>query len=234
MAEQSQQVTTLRARINATETPSKKDGLIKQQTEQIRALQQKMQKFEQERDVELDSLEQQLDTLETANAKLQQKADRLHSLEVELEAARTESAEHQRRIDRLNERAQAADRDQSVLGHQGDELKAKQTQIEELEDELDQLQVKFEHAVEQRRVDVAALEHELQEARASGDARATELQQNLTQLRATLESDHLESKQLLEDEILVLETTLDDLQAEKATFEARIRELEEEVHRRSR
>ena len=58
IADQSKQVTTLKSRISAVETPSKKDGLIRQQAEHIRALEQQMQKLAQDKDVELDTMEQ--------------------------------------------------------------------------------------------------------------------------------------------------------------------------------
>lgn len=136
------------------------------------------------------------------------------ALERELEATETQNAELHRKIERLNERLSTSDRDQSVIGHQGDDLKASQQQIEELEDEIDQLQVQLQRSIEQRQSDVSGLEKELQSERKTGNIRADEAQRALSILRANLENEHLEAKQALEDEILVLETTLDDVEAE--------------------
>lgn len=75
IADQQKQITSLKSRIGAIETPSKKDGLIRQQTDHIRALEQQLQKLAQDKDVELDTLEQQLDASERDNAILRQRAE---------------------------------------------------------------------------------------------------------------------------------------------------------------
>ncbi|EMD00291.1 hypothetical protein BAUCODRAFT_57871, partial [Baudoinia panamericana UAMH 10762] len=82
-----------------------------------------------------------------------------------------------------------------------------------------QQQTLKENAVEQRHADVKALERELDLARQSGQGDVEEVQRRLQMLRAELEAEHAEAKQALEDEILVLESTFDDLQAEKAALE---------------
>jgi chromosome segregation ATPase len=205
LQDQSQQITSLKSRLGAMETPSKKDSLIRQQADQIRKLQQQMQKLELDKETELDDLDAQLHRTETENSNLKA------------------------RLETLRERADAHDRDQGLIGRQDSELTTCRGQIRTLEGEIDQLRIRLREAVEQRQRDIKQLEQELTLLRSTGQGEAESARQQVASMQASLESKYSEAQQALEDEILVLETNLEDLQARNDGLQARVRELETEA-----
>lgn len=154
--EQLQQNTSLQARLGAMETPSKKDGLLAQQAEQLRLLQQRVHQIEQEKDSELDELDRQLQELETENAAL-------HTT-----------------IRDLRQHVEKAERDHSLLGHRDDEVRRQQSQVDALEAEVEQLRSALQQAVEQRQIEVRHLEREMDILRENGKTKMDETQRRLT------------------------------------------------------
>ncbi|QIX00600.1 hypothetical protein AMS68_006117 [Peltaster fructicola] len=202
--EQARRITSLESQLNAVETPSRKNALLKEQSSEVLSLKQKLQKLEESKDAELDELEQELESLEKENLSLQQKVGLVTELEIKVETLSIERDGLQRRIERLDERARTAEKDQSILGHQTDELGEKQAKIEKLEDEMDKLEVECQRHEHQMRLEIE-------------------------QLRAQHDVDLATTKQALEDDIVMLENALDEADAEKSVSTARILKLEQDV-----
>lgn len=197
-------ITSLESQLKAVETPSRKNALLKEQSAEVQSLKEQLQKLERSKDAELDDLEQEIVLLEKENLRLKQKADLVKELESQIDTLSGERDGLQRKVERLNERARAADKDQSILGHKTDELSEKQARIETLEDQIDQLESACQH-------------HERQ------------IKLEIEQFRIQHEHDLAATKQALEDEITMLENVLDVADAEKDKLATEVTELQQQL-----
>lgn len=196
--EQLQQNTSLQARLGAMETPSKKDGLLAQQAEQLRVLQQRVHQIEREKDGELDELDRQLQELETQNAAL-------HAT-----------------INDLRQRSETAEREHSLLGHREEEVRRQQSQVDALEAEVEQLRSALQNAVEQRQSDVRHLESEIDILRATEKTKMEETERRLMREHEAARQDLQDEILVLEaglDEVeaqkSALESRVRELEASK-------------------
>lgn len=203
--DQSQQITSLKARVGAMETPSKKDGLLKQQAEQVRVLQQELQNLEQSKDVELDELEQQLQNLEIKNAELEKKNEDLQK------TAGDANIDRQMR-EQLEEDGK----------HHQDEINVLTAKIEELEADA-------EMAADDHHAEIENFRTEMEARAKNVNGDDVKIQDRLESLTRDIKAEHAETVQALEDEIFVLESSLEEAQALRTTLEIRITELEQEV-----
>ncbi|KAF2717365.1 hypothetical protein K431DRAFT_233242 [Polychaeton citri CBS 116435] len=136
-----------------------------------------------------------------------------------LEKLENENAKLRRQINELQDRVQAADKEHSILGHRDNELEGKSDEIKHLEEELDGLRTRLRDAVQQRQAAVDDLQRELERVR--GDSR-----RSTDTAREELQAQHKETLQRLEDELVVLESQLDDAVGEKENLAIRVQELE--------
>ncbi|KAK4988602.1 hypothetical protein LTR66_007267 [Elasticomyces elasticus] len=199
------QLALLQGRLAAVETPSKSKNLLEQQAKQIRELQQQLQRLEDEKEAECEGLEQQLQAVES------------------------EKQKHFAKVQQLQERLRTVEKDQSFAGHLDQDLQEKQKVIEDLEDRLHGLQQDIRNVGQEKDMELRALERELQTAQADATKSTEELQRVKNEVSAGAEAKYAATIQALEDEVIVLETSLDDAQAETATLQTSIRKLEADL-----